>query len=404
MKRKIAMFAGLLFFIAAGVSTGWRLRAPRSSGDLNAELQSVVSGLVADDASVKNCVVAVMAADTGFAWSGAAGIANRDARLPMRPDSPIYIASVTKLFTAAAIMRLYEQGAVSLDDPMAKYLPKELIRGINVYHGKDYSGDITIKELLSHRSGIADYYTDKAKDGKSLADLLVAAPERSWTIDQAIVRARDELKPHSPPGTDAYYSDTNFQLLGKIIETVTGKRLHVVFKDFFFHPLRLKHTWLIGRSEPLLPSAAPADVFRGDATVTKARSNTVYWADGGIVSTAEEMIVFLKALNDGRIVRRDTLERMHHWHKLRFPLQYGYGTMYFRLPWPLDALSGFPALWGHSGSTGSFLYYAEDLHLYIAGTIDQTESPWKPFRLIGKVMQAVESQPAAQRSAGRAPG
>jgi D-alanyl-D-alanine carboxypeptidase len=308
----------------------------------------------------------------------------------MTKDTPIFIASITKLFTATLIMRLYEKGAISLDDPMAKYLPGELIRGIHVFKGKDYSQEITIKQLLSHTSGIADYYSERPKGGKSLFELFLEEPNRSWTVDKTIERARDDLKPNFQPDTDASYSDTNFQLLGKIIEAITEKSLHIVYQDFIFRPLGLKHTWLIGFSEPQInPSAAPADVFYKDMNITKIRSNGSYWADGGIVSTAEEMLIFLKALNEGRIIRGDTLKLMHNWHKLQFPLQYGYGTMYFKLPWFIDVVMKVPPLWGHSGTTGSFLYYSKDLNLYMAGSINQVDSKIQPFKLMGKVMKAI---------------
>jgi CubicO group peptidase (beta-lactamase class C family) len=150
---------------------------------------------------------------------------------------------------------------------------------------------------------------------------------------------------------------------------------------------------LIGYSEPqIAPSAAPADVFYKDMNITKTRSNGAYWAEGGIVSTAEEMIIFLKALNEGRIISGDTLKLMHHWHKLQFPLQYGYGTMYFKLPWFIDMVMKVPPIWGHSGSTGSFLYYSEDLNLYMAGSINQVDSKIKSFRLMGKAMKAIQSK------------
>jgi CubicO group peptidase (beta-lactamase class C family) len=334
-----------------------------------------------------------MKGDGSFSWSGAAGIASQDGQMPMTKDTPIYIASITKLYTATAIMRLYEKGALSLDDPMARYLPEGLIRGIHVYKGKDYSQEITIKELLSHTSGIADYYSERPKGGKSLFELFLEEPKRSWTIDQAIERARNDLRPNFQPGTGASYSDTNFQLLGKVIEAITGKPLHSVYEDFIFRPLGLKHTWLIGYSEPqIAPSAAPADVFYKDMNITKTRSNGAYWAEGGIVSTAEEMIIFLKALNEGRIISGDTLKLMHHWHKLQFPLQYGYGTMYFKLPWFIDMVMKVPPIWGHSGSTGSFLYYSEDLNLYMAGSINQVDSKIKSFRLMGKAMKAIQSK------------
>jgi len=392
MKRIIIAFAILIIIIAAGLFIA-RLRSPtRSFDDLNKEMQYLVSGLVEKDKSVRSCVVSVVKGDGSFSWSGAAGIARQDDHVPMSKDTPIYIASITKLYTATAIMRLYEKGALSLDDPMSKYLPEELIQGIHVYKGKDYSHEITIKELLSHTSGIADYYTEKPKGGKSLFDLFLEEPERSWTVDETIKRARD-LEPNFPPGTDASYSDTNFQLLGKIIEAITAKPLHIVYEDFFLRPLALEQTWLIGHPRGQFPpSGAPADVFYKDKNITKSRSNGAYWADGGIVSTAEEMILFLKALNEGRVISGDTLNLMHNWHKLQFPLQYGYGTMHFKLPWFINVVMRVPPLWGHSGSTGSFLYYSEDLNLYMAGSINQVDSKIKPFILMGKVRKAIQSK------------
>ena len=393
MKRIIIAFIIVIMIIAAGLVIT-RLRSSTPSFDnVNQEMEYLVSNLVEKDKSIKNCVLSVMKNDGSFSWSGAAGIASQDGQVPMTKDTPIYIASITKLYTATAIMRLYEKGALSLDDPIAKYLPEGLIRGIHVYQGKDYSHKITIKELLSHTSGIADYYTEKPKGGKSLFELILEEPERSWTVDETIERAQKDLQPNFPPGTDTSYSDTNFQLLGKIIEAVTGKPLHIVYNDFFFRPLGLKHTWLIGRSKPqVAPSAKPADVLYKDMNITKTRANGAYWADGGIVSTAEEMIIFLKALNEGRIVSSETLKLMHNWHKLHFPLQYGYGTMYVKFPRFMNMVMKVPPLWGHSGSTGSFLYYSEDLNLYLAGTINQTESKSKPFRLMSKIIRAMQSK------------
>lgn len=397
MKRIIPALAIIIIIAVAGSFVVRSISSTPSFDNLDQELQYLVSDVVERDGSVRNCVLSVVKGDGSFSWSGAAGVAGRDDQVPMTKDTPIYIASVTKLYTAAAIMRLHEEGAISLDDPMAKYLSDEIIRGIHRYKGKDYSREITIRQLLSHTSGIADYYTERPKGGKNLFELLREDPERSWTVDEAIERARNDLKPNFPPGTGASYSDTNFQLLGKIIETVTGRPLHVVYEEFFFRPLGLTHTWLVGRSEPQAASvAAPADVFYKDTIITKTRSNEVYWADGGIISTAEELIVFLRALNEGRIIRKDTLDLMHDWHKLRFPLQYGYGTMYFALPRFMNRIMKMPPLWGHSGSTGSFLYYSGDLDLYMAGTVNQTERKSKPFRLMGKVIKAVEAKDRVQ--------
>ena len=173
MKRIIIASTIVIMIIAVGLFIT-RLRSSTPSfDDLNQEMQYLVSGLVENDKSVRNCVLSVMKDDGLFSWSGAAGIASQDGQVPMSKDTPIYIASITKLYTATAIMRLYEKGVLSLDDPMSRYLPEDLIQGIHVYKGKDYSHEITIKELLSHTSGIADYYTEKPKKGKNLFELFL---------------------------------------------------------------------------------------------------------------------------------------------------------------------------------------------------------------------------------------
>lgn len=393
MKRIISAFAIIFLIVAVGLFIA-RLRwSTRSFDDLNQEMQYRVSELVEKDKSVRSCVLSVMRGDGSFSWSGAAGVARQDGQVLMTTDTPFYLASITKLYTATVIMQFYEKGELSLDDPMSKYLPQELIQGIHVYHGKDYSREITIQHLLSHMSGIADYYTEKPEGGKTNFELFLEEPERLWTVEATIERVRNDLEPKFPPGTGASYSDTNFQLLGKILEAISGKPLHVLFEEYIFRSLELRHTWLVGRSEPQSsPLAAPADVFCHERNITTIRSNGSYWADGGLVSTVDDIILFLKALNEGRIIRRDTLKLMHNWHKLEFPMQYGYGTMYFKFPWFMKTLINVPPVWGHSGSTGSFLYYFENLDLYMAGTINQTESKLTPFRLMGRVIKAIRSK------------
>jgi len=377
----------MVIIVVAGLFLANLNRPNLSSNDLNLKLEQLISKTVEKDKSIRNYVLAVMKGDGSCSWADAAGIANQDGQVPMTKDTPIYIASVTKLYTATAIMKLYEEGALSLDDPMSKYLPADLIKGINVYKGKDYSNEITIKQLLSQTSGIADYYMEKGKDGKSAFDILVADPNSSWTVDGAIARTRDELQPHFAPGTGAFYSDANFLLLGKIIEKVAQKPFQTVYDDYIFRPCGCTHTWLVNLSQPHVASGAPADIFYNGRDITKMRLNGADWADGGIISTAEDMIIFLKALNEGKIINKDTLQLMHNWNKLKFPIQYGYGTMYFKLLPLMRKVTKLTPLWGHSGSTGSFLYYSEDLDLYMAGSIDKVGSDSKPFMLMRGVMK-----------------
>ena len=380
--------------LTVGILIGLTDCSQQKFDSLNQELAYHVSAMVQPGGEIRNCTVSVLKGDGSFFWSGAAGIASQSSQTSMTPSTPIYIASITKLFTATVIMRLVENGVLSLDDSMSKYLPEKLIRAIHVYKGKDYSKAITIRQLLSHTSGIPDYYDEKPKGGKSVFELLLEKPDRPWTPEETIERAKD-LPPNFQPGTGASYSDTNFQLLGKIIERVTAKPLHFAYAEFIFRPLKLQHTYLIGHPEGPGRPPPPADVFYKEKNISGVRANTAYWADGGIVSTPQEMIIFLKALNEGRLVKKETLSSMHQWRKLRFPLQYGYGTMYFKVPQFLHRFAKMPPMWGHSGSTGSFLYYSEDLNLYIAGTVDQVEGNSKAFRLMQKISKAFSLRNAA---------
>jgi D-alanyl-D-alanine carboxypeptidase len=378
VSRLILLVAGSLLMLSACSGS--------KPGDLDTRLRAVLADVVKNNGPVRNCVLSVRSGDGSLSWSGAAGMAGSEAL--MVKDTPIYVASVTKLYTAVVIMRLSEKGALSLDDPMAKYLPGQLVQGIHVFQGRDYSNEVTIRQMLSHSSGIPDYYDAKGTDGKSLFDIFLENQDRKWTVEETIRRARDGMKPGFAPGKGTSYSDTNFQLLGKVIEAVTHKPLVKEYEEMIFLPLGLKHTFLVGYCENG-QIAAPAEVFFKSTNITRMRSNGAYWAEGGIVSTADEMTTFLKALNEGRIVGRDTLGSMHDWRKWRFPLEYGLGTMLFSFPQPTRSLMRLPPLWGHSGSTGSFLYYCADADLYLAGTIDQADSQVKPFFLMYKVIKEV---------------
>jgi D-alanyl-D-alanine carboxypeptidase len=394
MKRKGFWIALGMIPLASACLTGWSLTGS-SLNSLNDELASIISSSAGADKPIKNNVLCVSKGDGSFTWSGATGYADPPNGVLMTADTPIYIASVTKLYTATAIMILYERGQLSLDDPMANYLPGELIHGIQVYQDHDYSREITIAQLLAQTSCIPDYYDEKARDGKTLFNLLLADPGRTWTVDETIARAREAMTPNFKPGDKAFYSDTNYQLLGKIIEACTGKPLETVFEKYFFQPLSLKHTWLVGRSQPLEePAAAVAQVYFNEVNITGIRAKTVYWADGGIVSTAQDCVGFLKALNQGHIIKPETLAKMHQWKPLSnpgMPFRYGYGTMEFVPPSFGNTSAKVPAVWGASGSTGSFLYYAHDLDLYMAGTTDQVNDKITPIMMMIRVMKAFQN-------------
>jgi CubicO group peptidase (beta-lactamase class C family) len=158
----------------------------------------------------------------------------------MRNDTPIWIASVTKLYITSAILKLYERGLIRLDTPMSTYLPQTLIGGLHRLGGVDYTEQITVHHLLGHLSGLPDYFDGRPKGGMTLIEQVVER-DFAFTIANTLDTVRHKLTPHFPPQTlDAVhpagathlkvsYSDTNFQLLIAIIEALTEQPIHAAF-------------------------------------------------------------------------------------------------------------------------------------------------------------------------------
>lgn len=359
--------------------------------DVEKKLQNLIDKIVKSDKLVRNAVLAVSTGDGELNWSGATGLADPEENQPMTVDTPVFIASITKMFTATAVMILFEKNKLKLNAPISDYLPSSLINGIHVYKGKDYTDQVLVRHLLSHTSGIPDYYIKVPEDGPSFSKLIFSEPDREWTPEETVAFARDKLTPDFVPGEKASYADTNFQLLGFITESITGQPLHDVYRELIWEPLGMKHTYLYKRCEAIDPDIKkPAHFFSNNIDLTFVKGYYSSWADGGIISTMEDSLRFIKAFNSGKLFSNEkTRSLMREWVKLQKGMYYGFGTMRFVLPEIFFLLFRYPNLIGHSGSTGSFLYYCEKLDFYMAGTVNQTKYEQKHFRIMLKVINII---------------
>lgn len=179
----------------------------------------------------------------------------------LQPDRPFHIASSTKLYTAAIVLRLAEQGRLELDAPLGTLLPDSLLAGLHTLKGREWGPGITVRHLLSQTSGLPDYFSGRASDGTRLEHDLMEGRDRGWTAAEAIDLSRG-MKPPFPPGQPgrALYSDTNYQLLGLVIERVTGQGYSRVLHEQILEPLGLSRTWLAGDPPP--PGAGPVAPLR----------------------------------------------------------------------------------------------------------------------------------------------
>lgn len=314
----------------------------------------------------------------GQIWQGASG--------DLAADQPFFIASTTKLFTTAIILQLRAEGKLQLSDSLPQYFTVAELEGLHVYKGRDYSRQITIAQLLAHTSGLPDYFQGKDQNGYSLEKDLVKGHDQPTDFARVLAINRKQ-KPHFAPGSKgkAHYSDTNFQLLGQIIERLTGNTYVAACEQRIIEPLQLKNTWLFTdtadqRMAPLRYKQAPLHIPQAMA------SND---CDGGMVSTSTDLLVFLQAFYGGKLFPATSLAEMQDWNRIFYPMQSGMGMHLFQLPKWMTLGNRFPALMGHSGLSGTMAYYSPEHQLFIAGTVNQINQPDRSFRLALKLIGEV---------------
>jgi CubicO group peptidase (beta-lactamase class C family) len=298
-----------------------------------------------------------------------------------------FIASTTKLYVAAMIMQLRHEGRVALDAPAATYLDPSVMAGIHVLRGVDASDRITIRELLGHTSGIADYFEQRRRDGSTqLAKVL--RQDFGWTFQDVLRITKEELTPRFAPSTPgkAFYADTNYQLLGAIIEAVDGTTYETALRRRVLAPLALRDTYPF-TLETLDRYTTIATMMYGARPVRIPRAMASARADGGIVSTARDGIRFLESFITGRLFPAEYLNEMQsHWNPIFPPMEYGLGMMRFALPRYFTMFKRLPAMVGHSGASGAVLYYVPELDLYASGTVNQIKRRSLSHNLLARVV------------------
>lgn len=306
-------------------------------------------------------------------------------------NNPFHSASIGKTFTSTTIVLLQEEGKLEFNDPISKYLTKEIMDSLHMYEGVDYSYEITVARLLQHRSGLPDYFEDEPANGPSMRELLVNDTAHFWTPMELLFFAKDQVQPHFPPGKGYHYSDTEYILLGMMIENISGKPLHQVFEDRIFRPLDMKHTSMHLRSKPKEKTGKMAELYAEDLEISTYTSLSLDWAGGGLLTTCEDLLKFDQALMNGEIVSEKSLQQMQNWTPESKGMYYGFGLRKFVLKELFFTLPDVTLI-GHSGSTGSFMYYCPEWDTYLIGTFNQTDYLKEHVMFLAKVMTALKNK------------
>ncbi|MFN3916259.1 MAG: serine hydrolase domain-containing protein [Flavobacteriales bacterium] len=314
-------------------------------------------------------------------WQGSSG--------NLSIDQSYFIASTTKLFTTTIILKLKDEGKLNLDDKISKYINQSILSGLHTFKGKDYSQELTIKHLLSHTSGLPDYFQGKGTSGKSLENEITEGNDQFWTFEQAVERTK-KMTPLFAPGTKgkANYSDANFQLLGKIIENITHKSYTENCSEFIIQPLGLTKTYLYQDST----DKTPKTLYYKSNELNIPKAMISFGADGGIVSTSTDMLIFIEAFFTGKLFPSSYIEELQKWNKIFFPMRAGIGIHLFKLPWIFNPTGAVPYFIGHSGLSGALAYYSPKENIFIVGTVNQVAHPDISFKTMIKLTQQIIKQ------------
>lgn len=313
MPTVIRLAPTLSIFLALTGSVGCADRPQVAALPAKAELQAVLDA-VRDELGAPGAILAVDAGQGAVVV--ASGVADRETGRPMAPDDPYFQGSIAKTYTAVTVLRLAEEGKLSLEDRLTRYFP-------------DFPGGekVTLRHLLAHTSGLKDFYM-----------FLYYRPEweemfrfvtKEWTEPELLALAA-RFGYWFEPGTDWDYSNTNYYLLGVIAERAGGEPLTAAYRRHVYQPLGLERTW-VAWHEPALaswptgylghvadwPHSAHYTQHGELGATTELDRSPVEWGAGGVVAPAAEATRFLHGLMGGRLLKPETLAAMAEFRPTR---------------------------------------------------------------------------------------
>ena len=338
----------LLFFIGLPGLFAQQSPDKRALQDLlNRQLNQTIPGVLLHVQSGKD----------GIHWSGAAGVSDRESGQLLLPDQTFRIASVTKTFVAASILRLEEEGKLQLEDPISEHLSPEHSQILR----QDYDLDkITIRQVLRHNGGFFDH-----THAPVFFEKVLQPGGYAWTRTEQLKLCVAAGDPIGAPGETFSYSDTGYIILGEIIENLQGKPLGLAIPEILdFEKLGLEHTAFEGLNPPV-DQARIHQYFQGKDTF-HFHPSMDYFGGGGLLSTTGDLSRFFMALFHGNVFKNpSTLEQMLQ------PVTYASAPMMdYRIGIYRIEINGVEAF-SHAGFWGTQVVYFPSLDVAMATNYSQ---------------------------------
>jgi len=358
-------------------------RPPVPEAELGRLLESAVEGHEA----IHGAALALHAPALGLIWEGAAGLADPATGAPMTPSRAVRIASNTKTYVAAAVLRLVEDGKLDLDAPIERVL---LPATVATLRAGGYRPDaITVRMLLQHTGGVYDYAGDE-----SFIARVMQEPGRRWTRAEQVEWAMSAGAPYGTPGEVFHYSDTGYILLGEVLEVTTAQPMPAAMRSLLgFERLGLRATWF-ETLEPE-PEGVPARSLQRSEGMDVALidASADLFGGGGLVSTLPEVARFYRALLQGEVFREaSTLATMLEPSPQSLASsEGGYGMGLGRL-----RLAGGVDCYGHAGFWGTEAWHCPGLDVTVVGAVTESAAEEALQRMTRRALEQVVAELAAR--------
>ncbi|MEM7117079.1 MAG: serine hydrolase domain-containing protein, partial [Chloroflexota bacterium] len=266
--------------------------------DVMTEIQAKMDNITAGELP-PGAVIWIDAA--GYQFQGASGVANLTDNTLMLPEGAFRIGSITKMFTATVIIQLAEDGVLALDDPLAGWLPE-------VANQLPFGDHITLRHLLTHTSGLFNIVEHEAYYADIFAEANIDEDAGTVTLDCVQRDPHDTLARYVygkealfEPGARWHYSNTNYTLLGMVIEAASAMPLTEAYRTRIYEPLGMASTFLDCYEEPLIDVVHGYTGFGVAVTDITELQESIGWSAGGLVSTAPDLIAFARGLFSGAL-------------------------------------------------------------------------------------------------------
>lgn len=308
------------------------------------------------------------------------------------PNQRFHSASVGKLMTATLIFMAIEQEKLGLETKVNRILDQKTLDKLFVFKDTDYQGEVTVKHLLGHTSGVNDYFESKTFDGSTFTDDMLNNPDTFWTPEKLLNYTRERQRAIARPGDKFLYSDTGYILLGLIVEAAFGMPFHRALESYLFQPADMQETHLCFYSEGFDQEALAPGYING-VDVHLFRSLSADFSGGGLSITANDILKFLDYLQNEQFISKGSLDLMATFdHRYIRGLHYGLGMMQVRFEEFFFLLKNLPRMQGHLGVTGVHAWYDPKSKATFALNVGNTKDMSASFKLLINIMQILYKQ------------